>query len=444
MALGKREQGRQQDLLVPVTRVQGSPGHPFYARLNQLLAKAGFDRRIEELCAPYYAETHGRPSIPPGIYFRMLLIGYFEGIDSQRGIAWRYADSRSLQEFLGYLMTERTPDHSSLTRVRQRLPLEVHEEAFALVVSIAKEHGLVKGKTLAVDSTTLEANAAMKSIVRRDTKTSWKKYVKQLAKEDGDSPDDPSDDDARRFDRKRGKKVSNKDWESPSDPDARITKMKDGRTRLAYKAQHTIDLETDIALAASVHFGTESDGELLKEAICDTAGVAFAIGLETTAREVVADRGYHKAESLAWCMKRSIRTYVATPRSSQRRRWTDKPAEWRVAYQGNRRRGKSSRARRLHRKRSELVERSFAHVCWSGGARRTWIRGLEEVSKRYLIQVAARNLGLIMRKAFGVGSPKALAAQWHALVATCWSLYHSLARLITPRAATQAPSSTPC
>lgn len=319
MSMGETPKN-QQELWVATQDIPKSPGHPFYQKLNRVLAEAGFDRKIQEWCEPYYAKA-GRPSIPPGVYFRMLLIGYFEGIDSQRGIAWRCRDSLSLKEFLGFAVSESTPDHSSLTYIRKRLPLEVHHRVFLLVLEIAREKKLLRGKSVAVDSTTLEANAAMKSIVRKETGEDWKEYLTRLAKEEG--IEEPRDEDLRRFDRKRtDKKVSNQEWESKTDPDSRITKMKDGRTHLAYKAEHAVEDQQ--------------------------------------------------------------------------------------SYYANRRRVKGKRGRMLQRKRSEMTERSFAHVCETGGGRRTWLRGLENIHKRYLIQVAARNLGLILRHLFGVGTPRSL------------------------------------
>ena len=405
MALGKRR-AKQQELLVPTTNLPRSPGHPFYAKLNELLADAKFDRHVEVLCEPHYKEG-GRPSIPPGVYFRMLLVGYFEGVDSQRGIAWRCSDSRSLQDFLGLLPTERTPDHSSLTVIRKRLPVEVHEEVFALVVKIAKSKGMVKGRSLAVDTTTLEANAAMKSIVRKDTGKGWSDYVRELAKEEG--IEDPTEEDLRRFDRKRrGKKVPNKEWQSPSDPDSRIAKMKDGRTHLAYKAQHALDTDSEIIVAATIHHADTPDSETLKDGIIEAEAVLVSAEHGNSYAEVVADKGYHKTETLAWLKERGVRSYIPQPRSRRKRKWTDKPESWKAAYRANRRRVAGSRSKALQRLRSERVERSFAHTCGSGGARRTWLRGIENIKKRYVIHAAARNLGTIMRSLFGVGTPRAM------------------------------------
>lgn len=404
MALGKRRD-KQQELLVPTTSLPRSPGHPFYAKLNELLGNAGFDCHVESLCEPYYKDG-GRPSIPPGVYFRMLLVGYFEGVDSQRGIAWRCSDSRSLQAFLGLLPTERTPDHSSLTVIRKRLPVEVHEEVFAFVVKIAKSKGMVKGKSLAVDTTTLEANAAMKSIVRKDTGKGWSDYVRDLAEEEG--IEDPTEEDLRRFDReRRGKKTSNKDWQSSTDPDSRIAKMKDGRTHLAYKAQHALDTDSEIIISATIHRADTADSEAMEDGVIEAQAVLVSAGHDALYEEVVADKGYHKAETLAWLKGRGIRSYI--PELRRRcRKWADKPESWQGAYRENRRRVAGPRSRGLQRLRCERVERSFAHTCGSGRARRTWLRGVEEIKKRYVVHAAARNLGTIMRSLFGVGTPRSL------------------------------------
>jgi len=407
MALGRQE-GEQQEMWVATGDIPKSPGHPFYQRLNRILAEAGFDRKVEEWCEPYYAKA-GRPSIPPGTYFRMLLIGYFEGIDSQRGIAWRCKDSLSLKEFLGYPVTESTPDHSSLTYIRKRLPLEIHHRVFLLVLEIARKKKLLKGKTVAVDSTTLEANAAMKSIVLKETGEDWKAYLRRLAKEEG--IEDPSDEDLRRFDKKRKKKVSNQQWASKTDPDSRITKMKDKRTHLAYKAEHTVDVETDLVLSAEVHRADRGDPETLLQAVVGSQLNLMLLKSEAEIKEVVADKGYHSMENLADLDGFGIRAYIPERRRKGRRKWRDKPVEHQQICYANRRRLKGKRGRALQRKRSELPERSFAHVCETGGGRRTWLRGVENINKRYLIQVAARNLGLILRHAFGVGTPRSLQGE---------------------------------
>ena len=340
----------------------------------------------------------------------MLLVGYFEGLGSQRGIAWRCADSLSLRSFLGYELSEATPEHSSLTVIRKRLPQLVHEQVFAFVLRLGQVKKLLKGKTAAVDATFLEANAAMKSIVRRDTRQDWKEYLRTLAEQEG--IEDPTDEDLRRFDKKRkGKKVSNQDWVSPADPDARIMKMKDGRTHLAYKAEHVIDLDSGFLLAATIHHGDRSDGDSLMSSLLASQTNLIWSGSETAIGEIVADKGYHKAESLAGCQSFGLRSYIPERARKGLRRWTDKPEEWQAAVYGNRRRVKGRRSKRLQRSRSEQAERSFAHVCETGGARRTWLRGLEDVSKRYLMYAAGHNLGVIMRKLFGTGTPRSLQTE---------------------------------
>lgn len=413
MALGRRSDSRQEELFVPHDRLPRSEGHTFYRQLNRLLAEAGFDQYVERLCGPHYqpSGTPGRPSIPPGVYFRMLLVGYFEGIGSQRGIAWRCHDSLSLREFLGVPLTEDAPDHSSLTRVRDRLSLEVHAAAFQFVLKLADAKGLLKGKTVGVDSTTLEANAAMKSIVRQDTGEDWKEYVAGLMKEEGVVPPDaePTDEEIRRFDKKRkNKKVSNEDWESKTDPDARIAKMKDGRTHLAYKAEHVVDLASEIIVAAEVYHADQSDSYTLVDSVMEAQGHLREATGETPIAEVAADKGYHAAEPLELAGTLSLRTYIPEPERQHPRRWTDKPPKLKAAVYANRRRAKTDKGRRLQRLRSERVERSFAHVCETGGARRTWLCGIEKVRKRLLMSAWAHNLGVLMRALFGMGTPRGL------------------------------------
>jgi len=420
MSMGRWQAEHQADLWVPTAELPRSPGHAFYDQLNQLLAEAGFDRYVEGLCRDYYADGAGRESLPPGVYFRMLFVGYFEGLDSQRAIAWRCADSLSLRDFLGLPLSASTPDHSSLTKIRQRLPLGVHERVFIHVLAIAHQKKLLRGKTVAVDATTLEANAAMRGIVRKDTGEDWKEYLKRLMAEAG--IEDPTDEEIRRFDKKRkGKKVSNKEWESPADPDSRIAKMKDGTTHLAYKAEHTVDLDSEFVLAAAVHTADQADPATLVGSVLQAQANLVLAGSEQEIEEAVADKGYHKAETLAECEHWDTRTYIPEPKGKDYD-WEGKPAEWRAATEANRRRVKGARSKRLQKKRSELVERSFAHVCETGGGRRTWLRGLVNVTKRYVVQVAAHNLGLLLRKLFGVGKPRALqgAGGWFVCVTSCW------------------------
>ena len=429
MAMGRHKRERQGELWIATHDVPQSRGHPFYQKLNQLLGEAGFDEFVESLCGPFYAAYLGRPGIPPGVYFRMLLVGYFEGIDSQRGIAWRCADSLSLKSFLGYSLAQATPEHSSLTVIRKRLSVEVHEQVFTFVLKIAQVKKLQKGRAVAVDATLLEANAAMKSIIRRDTGEDWKEYLRCLMAEEG--IENPTDEELRRFDKKRkGKKVSNKEWVSSTDPQARIMKMKDGRTHMAYKSEHAIDLESGLLLAATIHHGDRADSESLIESLVTAQANLIGSGCEAEIRTVAADKGYHKTETLAWCRNFGIRTYIPERESKTKRQWADKPAQWQEAYYGNRRRVRGRRGKRLQRLRSEHVERSFAHVCETGGARRAWLGGVVDVGKRYLMYAAGHNLGVVMRKLFGVGTPRTLQTEGEADSAVFLPGIRPLRRLI--------------
>jgi transposase len=420
MAMGRRE-AQQENMWIAAQALPRSPGHVFYEKLNGVLEAGGFDRFVEELCEAHYAEDVGRPSIPPGVYFRMLLVGYFEGLESQRAIAWRCADSLSLRSFLGIDLSKGTPDHSSMTNTRQRLPEAVFWQVFGLVLKVAVEHKLLKGKTIAVDSTTLEANAAMKSLVRRASNEDWKTYVKRLMKAEG--IDDPSDEEVRRFDRKRKKKTSNKEWKSSTDPDSRVTKMKDGRTHLAYKAEHAVELGSGLIVAPVVYRGDDADAETLAVTVEVAREQLQEAGSPHQVDEVVGDKGYHKAETIRTLAELAeVRTYIAEPMRRGRRRWQDKPEGQQQAVDANRQRIKGRRGRRLGRQRSEQAERSFAHTCETGGGRRAWLRGVANVSKSHVMRAAACNLGIIMLALFGVGTPRTLQGGMGVLVVVLLSL----------------------
>ncbi|HET9395242.1 MAG TPA: transposase, partial [Nitrospiraceae bacterium] len=411
MAMGKRDTEQQQDLFVTHDKLPRSPGHVFYDKLNTLLREGGFDAHVEALCEPYYAKGRGRPSVPPGVYFRMLLVGYFEGIGSQRGIAWRCSDSLSLRQFLGIPPGEESPDHSSLSYIRNRLPLTVHEAVFVWFLALARDKKLLQGQTVAVDSTTLEANAAMKSIVRRDTGEDWNDYLARLMQEQGlIGKDDqrPSDEELRKFDKgRKNKKVSNEEWQSPTDPDSRIARMKDGTTHLAYKAEHVVDLETEIILAAEIYHADFHDTATLEDSLHQAQLNQQEAGSSQEIQEVAADKGYHAVETIANLDEHTTyRTYIPEPESRHQRVWSDKSPEQKRAVQNNRRRTRGDHGKHLQRLRSERVERSFAHVCETGGARRTWLVGIEKVRKRYLMSAVAHNLGVIMRSLFKMGTPR--------------------------------------
>jgi transposase len=418
MALGKRSDDRQTPMWVAAEKIASSPGSPFYRHLNKTLAEAGFDRFVESICAKFYSEGKGRPGIPPGIYFRMLMIGYLEGLGSERGIAWRCADSLTLREFLGYELTESTPEHSTLSVIRKRIDVETHQEVFSWILDRLGEHGLVKGKTIGIDATTLEANAAMRSLVRRDDGRSYEAFLTDLARASG--IETPTREDLAKLDRKRKKKGSNKDWTNPHDPDARITKMKDGRTHLAHKAEHAVDMDTGATLAVTIQPGDRGDttsiGETLSEMMENLSKVEENISKEQDAtggtirrlpEEIVADKGYHSNAVISDLPEMELRSYVSEP-DRGRRKWKGKEHEQAAVY-ANRRRVRGERGKRLLRTRGELLERPFAHCYETGGMRRTHLRGHVNIFKRLLIHIATSNLGLLMRRLIGAGTPRGLA-----------------------------------
>jgi transposase len=412
MAMGKRKPC-QQSFVITTDHLLSVPGHPFYRQLNTLLDEARFDHWAETRCVNYYSTdiASGQPSLPPGVYFRMLLIGYFENLDSQRGIAWRCADSLSLRSFLGLPLHEATPDHSSMTRTRQRLPVEVFDELFEFVLSIAAAKDLIAGTTIGVDSTTLEANAAMKSIVRKDTGETWKEYVIRLMREaEAIAPDEhPTAAEIIRFDKARkDKTVSNEEWQCPHDPDATITKMKDGTTHLAYKAEHVVDLESEIVVAAEVYTGIAADTATVADSVLAARTHLTAAGVDTPIVEAVMDKGYHAVATLDLCDDMELRTYVPEPQRPHPIVMGDLSESEQRALRNARRRMERAKGKQLQRRRSEVVERSFAQVCDTGGSRRSHLRGLEEVRKRYTLAAAAHNLGRILRATVGVGKPKVL------------------------------------
>ena len=419
MALGKRKQ-KQISFWVETCALQARGRHPFYSRLNEILDRAKFDAYAERICRKYYAATMGRPSIAPGVYFRCFLMGYFEGIDSERGIAYRVSDSLSLREFLGLSLEEQTPDHSTLSKTRRLMSLGTHKAVFRWVLQRLAAEGLLSGKNLGVDATTLEANAALRSIVRRDNGASYEEHVTALMKTEGIQ--EPTAAERQRFDRKRKKSLSNRDWVNPHDREARITKMKDGRTHLAYKAEHAVDLETGAVVALTVQPAdcgdTASLPATLAEAGCTVTGMAGqaaqaeAVGPVETVSEigvdrVVADKGYHSKQALQDLAEAGVRTVIAEP-ERKRQNWAGQGAAQAAVY-ANRRRLDTQAAKALMRRRGELIERSFAHLYNTGGMRRVHLRGKDNIAKRALLHAAAFNLSLILRQMLGVGTARQAA-----------------------------------
>jgi transposase len=439
MAMGKRTRDRQPAMWVPTTELPTSASHPFYARLNQLLAEHRFDDFAEAQCAPFYAETMGRPGLAPGIYFRLLMIGYFEGLDAERGIAWRAADSLTLRDFLGLTLPEAPPDHSTISRTRRLIDVETHQAVFTWVLQRVGEAGLVKGKTIGIDATTLEANAALRSIVRRDTGESYQEFLTKLARASG--IETPTRADLARLDRKRTKKGSNDDWTSPSDPDAKITKMKDGRTHLAHKAEHAVDLDTGAIVGVTVQGANEGDTatlpDTLAEAVTQLDQITDAQGEPVAvADEVVGDKGCHSRAVVLELTQHGFRSYISEPDRGEQR-WIDQDPE-RDAVYANRRRIRGPRGTRLLRRRGEFLERTFAHLYDTGGMRRVHLRGHDNIVKRLLVHASGFNLGLVMRRLIGVGTPRGLQGRVAALITVVLSLWRTISAVSRPP--TSAPS----
>jgi len=427
--MGTRET-EQPPLWIATSDLPTSPGHPFYARLNAILDEAGFDAFVEGQCARFYAPVMGRPSVTPGRYFRALLVGYFEGMDSERGIAWRAADSLAIRSFLRLGLEDGTPDHSTISRTRRLIDVETHRAVFTWVQERLVAVGLLKGKTIGIDATTLEANAAMRSIVRRDTGETYEAFLTRLAEASGIKT--PTREALARFDRRRKKKTSNADWTNPHEPDAKIAKMKDGRTHLAHKAEHAVDLETGAIVAVTLQGADQGDTTTIRQ-----TAVAAAEQVEDAqaqvedpqpVEEIVADKGYHSNETLVDLQAVGLRSYISEPERG-RRDWSDAPDAQAPVYANRRRKG-GTRGKALLRARAELVERSFAHVYDTGGMRRTHLRKHDNILKRLLVHAGGFNLGLVMRHLFGVGKPRrlqgtasaALAVGVAALVCFCHAI----------------------
>lgn len=440
----------QAGLFVTYKEVPRSGGHPFYEALEAVLRSNGFDRFVERECEAFYSDR-GRPSLAPGVYFRCLLIGFFEGISSERGIAWRVADSLSLREFLGFGLTKAPPDHSTISRTRRRLDLEVHHLVFTWVLTLLAREGLVKGKTIGIDGTTLEANAALRTLVRRDDGQGYQEFLVELAKAEG--IEEPTREDIARIDRERPKKGSNEIWVNPHEPDAQISKMKANATDMAHKVEHAVDMETGAVVAVTIHGGTTHDTKSI-DATLEAAATNLGEVRETLEaerddddeppspiagqiEEVVADKGYHSNETLCELDESEIRPYIAEPQRG-RRNWKNKETEKKLVY-ANRRRTKGQRGRRLMRQRGELLERPFAHAYETGGMRRIHLRRHDNILKRLVVHIAGVNLSLLMRQLFGVGTPRSLQGRLVAfllllatllttVVARLWAEIGALAR----------------
>ncbi len=439
MAMGRRkDRARTPGLWIATNELPPTGGHPFYQRLNQVLDAHAFDEFVEAQCAPFYATTVGRPSLTPGTYFRLLLIGYFEGIDSERGIAWRTADSLALRGFLGLGLDEVPPEHSTISRTRRLIDVETHRAVFTWILQVLATADLIKGKTIGIDATTLEANAALRSIVRRDSGETYQEFLTRLAQASG--IETPTRADLARLDRKRPKKGRNTEWRHPHDPDARITKMKDGRTHLAHKAEHAVDMETGAIVGVTVHGADQGDTTTIADTVTAAAEDLEAVAAVTDGQtavieEIVTDKGYHSNQVLVDLAALDLRTYIAEP-DRGRRTWKKKPAA-RDAVYANRRRIRGTRGLALLRRRSEYLERPNAHLYNTGGLRRTHLRGTTNILKRLLVHVGGFNLGLFMRSRFGIGTPRGLQGRLAVimgLIVAWWAQVTDRSQVDTPSA----------
>jgi transposase len=401
----------QPELFVPFCQLVQPATSCFYRKVDQTLESFGFSVQVRQLCAQAYATNgRGRPGVDPVVYFKMLMVGFFENIASERGIAERCQDSISTRSFLGYDLTQDTPDHSTLSVIRARLGGEIYEQIFLLLLQALQQHGLIKGRHIGIDASVIEANASLKNLVNRDTAEAYWEYVRRLASENGI---DPKDSEAvRQFDRKRPKKMSNDDWENPHDPDAKIGPTKAGGTDMIYKPENTVDLETGAILRAEVRLGHEQDQKDLASHVLEAQENINTVqdlpSGSLTIKSATADKGYHTAQEMGALQKEGIRTVISDPVKG-RRLGKLSPEAARVVRKAKRS-AKSESGKALLRKRGMHLERSFAHILDAGGARRTTLRGLGNLNKRFQVAAAIYNLSQLMRHLFGVGTPKQWAA----------------------------------
>jgi transposase len=347
----------------------------------------------------------------------------------------------SIRSFVRIALDESVPDHSTISRTRRLMDIETHQAVFQWVLAVLAEKKLLKGTIIGVDATTLEANAALRSIVRRDTGEKYEEFLTRLAKESG--METPTREQLAKLDRKRPKKGSNDDWTHPHDPDARITKMKDGRTHLAHKAEHAVDMETGAIVAVTLHGADEGDTQTIQETVAeageritsvvadtDNDKVAMQVSAEGP-RELVTDKGYHSRAVMTQMAEWGVRTYCSEP-DRGRQRWPDLRTEQRAVY-ANRRRIRGERGRRLLRQRGEKLERWNQHLYDRGGMRRVHLRGRENILKRLMVHSGAANLGLLMRKLFGKGTPRGLQGRLSTLFSSPSAsprLFSGTARLV--------------
>jgi transposase len=408
---GNKQKAAQPEFWVATQQLPKSPKSTFYAKLDETLECFGFAGKVRRICAPAYKQTGtGRPGIDPVVYLKMIMVGFFEDLPSERAIAARCADSMSIRAFLNYELDENTPDHSSFTVIRQRLGLDLYERIFTLSLQALREHGLLRGKNLGIDSSVIEANASLRALVHRNTEEQYWDYVKRLAAESGIDPDDAAA--VRKFDRHRPGKGSNQEWVNPHDPDAKIGRTKDGATDMIYKPEAVVDLDSGAIVQAQVHMGDQADHKEMATRVLEAQQIinqAAGEKLDTlTVNTVTSDKGYYAVNELQALQQEDIRTVIADPIDNRR---LDKlETDQKKAVHAARRSVKSKSGKDLLRRRGMHIERSFAHILDCGGMRRTTLRGWENLNKRFMLAAAFYNLSQLMRKLFGIGTPKQLAA----------------------------------
>lgn len=428
---GKKEKAAQPEFWVATQQLPQSPKSTFYSKLDETLESFEFAAKVRQICAPAYKQTGtGRPGIDPVVYLKMILVGFFEDLPSERAIAARCADSMSIRAFLNYELDEQTPDHSSFTVIRQRLGLDLYERIFNLSLQALREHGLLRGKNLGIDSSVIEANASLRALVHRNTEEQYWDYVKRLAAESGIDPDDAAA--VRKFDRHRPGKGSNQEWVNPNDPDAKIGRTKDGATDMIYKPEAVVDLDTGAIVRAQVHVGDQADHKEMATRVLEAQqNINQAAGekLDTlTVNTVTSDKGYYAVNELQALQQEDIRTVIADPIDNRR---LDKlETDQKKAVHAARRSVKSKSGKDLLRRRGMHIERSFAHILNCGGMRRTTLRGWENLNKRFKLAAAFYNLSQLMRKLFGIGTPKQLAAGGRLLFLLFTYLLALVARIV--------------
>ena len=406
-----KQKAGQGEFWVAAHQLAQSPKSIFYARLDETLESFGFAGKVRAICASAYKGGNaGRPGIDPVVYLKMIMVGFFEDLPSERAIAARCADSMSIRAFLNYWLEEKTPDHSSFTVIRQRLGLEIYQQIFTLTLQALRAHGLLRGKNLGIDSSVIEANASLRALVHRNTEEQYWDYVKRLAAENGIDPNDTAA--VRKFDRHRPGKGSNQQWQNPHDPDAKIGRTKDGATDMIYKPEAVVDLDTGAIVQADVHPGDQADHKEMAARVLEaqqTINAATGEKPDTlTVTSVTSDKGYYAVEELPILQQEGIRTVISDPINNRR---VDKlePQQQR-SVRAARRSVKSKTGKDLLRRRGMHIERSFAHILDAGGMRRTTLRGWENLNKRFKLAAAFYNLSQLMRLLFGFGTPKQLAA----------------------------------